>query len=87
MTVTTETRPQAAPGGSLGRSKPRWGERVIEAEKVPQSWAGTAIDLPRSWRGLPLHDLLGDAEVTVNDGRLSLAPLLSRSPVALLSTG
>ncbi len=31
MTVTTETRPQAAPGGSLGRSKPRWGERVIEA--------------------------------------------------------
>ena len=66
------------------------GRMLIEAEKMmlsPQSWAGTAIDLPRSWRGLPLHDLLGDAEVSVANGRLLLAPLLSRSPVALLSTG
>ena len=66
------------------------GQLLISAECVvlpPQSWANTAIALPCSWRALPLHDLLCDAEVSVNNGRLSLAPLLSCSPVALLSTG
>ena len=66
------------------------GRILIEAERVvlsPQSWANTAIALPRSWRALPLHDLLCDAEVSVVDERLLVAPLLSRSPVALLSTG
>ena len=65
------------------------GQLLISAENVvlpSQSWANTAIALPRSWGALPLRDLLCDAEVSVNDGRLSLAPLLSRSPVALLST-
>ena len=66
------------------------GQLLISAENVvlsSQSWANTAIALPRSWRALQLYDLLGDAEVSVNDGRLLLAPFLSRSPVALLSTG
>jgi phosphate transport system permease protein len=30
----TSTRPQAAPGTPLGRSRPRWGERIIEAVLV-----------------------------------------------------
>jgi phosphate transport system permease protein len=34
VTVTTDTRPQTAPGGPLGRSRPRWGERVIETVLV-----------------------------------------------------
>ena len=66
------------------------GQLLIFAENVvlpSQSWAKTAIALPRSWGPLPLRDLLCDAGVSVNDGRLSLAPLLSRLPVALLSTG
>jgi maltooligosyltrehalose synthase len=66
------------------------GQRLLSAENVvlpSQSWANTAIILPRSWRALPLRDPLCDVEISVNDGRLLLAPFLSRSPVALLSTG
>jgi phosphate transport system permease protein len=34
VTVTSPARPQAAPGEPLGRSRPRWGERVIEVVLV-----------------------------------------------------
>ena len=52
------------------------GQLLISAENVvlsSQSLANTAIALPFSWRALQLYDLLGDAEVSVNDGRLLLA--------------
>jgi len=53
-----------------------------------EAWRDTTLPLPRSWWTLGLRDqLLQEAELEVRDGRLALAPLLAKQPVALLATG
>ena len=50
------------------------------------SWGDTSIALPRAWPRLPWRDLFSGATVETEAGHLRLAPLLSRSPVALVAT-
>jgi (1->4)-alpha-D-glucan 1-alpha-D-glucosylmutase len=48
------------------------------------AWQGTAIVLPRNLHARRLHDVLGGPGCTEASGRLLIAGLLARLPVALL---
>ncbi len=58
---------------------------LIEAPLVTRSgWQGTAIILPRNLVGRRISDILGGPDFAGNSGRLLLADLLAKLPVALL---
>jgi (1->4)-alpha-D-glucan 1-alpha-D-glucosylmutase len=66
----------------------RLAARLDDVPLVPvaarAAWQGTAIVLPRNLLGRRLHDVMGGPGNTGASGRLLLADLLARLPVALL---
>ena len=56
---------------------------VLPAER----WEGTAIPLPRDWRGGSWRNLLGTAQIEVAEDGLRFAPLLGELPVACVAAG
>ncbi|HEX6012894.1 MAG TPA: malto-oligosyltrehalose synthase, partial [Geminicoccaceae bacterium] len=71
-----------------GRQLGRWLDGAPLPLVPPEAWGDTAVVLPQPWAGLRLTDQLTAAAAEPQDGgRLPLAVLLSRCPVALLSGG
>jgi (1->4)-alpha-D-glucan 1-alpha-D-glucosylmutase len=71
-----------------GRQLGRWLDGAPLPLVPPEAWGDTAVVLPRPWAGHRLTDQLTAGAAEPHDGgRLPLAVLLSRCPVALLSDG
>lgn len=64
--------------------------RLLDGADYPvapaESWGDAAVVLPESLRTQRLSSVLEGGAVTMSDGRLPLASLLSKLPVALLTT-
>ena len=65
--------------------------RELTAAAAPvlgqEAWQDTTVTLPHSWSVLGFRNQLREDAAEIEDGRLALAPLLGRLPVALLATG
>ena len=67
----------------LGRELAAVGAPVLGQD----AWQDTTVTLPHSWWTLSFRNQLRQGQAEIDGGRLALAPLLGRLPVALLATG